>query len=390
MEVVIERELNKSFEAMDYNNNNLGTQLGLLNSFENLALDFEDKKINKTLTMDDVKYFKASFEQYGNLIGYKSQTTGFENLNNQTLEVSIEELEGEKQGILDRFIKGFTNTFNRITDGIDDLKSGFDQWTDIKSEKYQNIVSEIEKGDREAKAIELNDTSINTSLACYFDMYGEFTISNFSKFITTSHELILKDKIVDWVNTFGYDQLVVSKDNEKDIPRHKPSIDFIDRFKNPEIRRWMSKDTKWAMVNNFTSPKISILTLKQNTEDGASHDFDIFRIPESTYLGKKIKLSPSDVKQLAKLLKEASKEAYTIKNILNNIRIEHVMKDFKSTLATMGYGAVLNIFAIRRIIRQYNVSMLFLDGAFNCSFRYFSSYIHMLDTLHNMIKKSSY
>ena len=390
MEVVIERELNKSFEAMDYNNNNLGTQLGLLNSFENIALDFEKKKNDKTLTMDDVKYFKASFEQYGNLIGYKSQTTGFENLNNQTLEVSIEELEGEKQGILDRFIKGFTNTFNRITDGIDDLKSGFDQWTDIKSEKYSNIVSEIEKGDREAKAIELNDTSINTSLACYYDMYGEFSISNFSKFITTSHELILKDKIVDWVNTFGYDQLVVSKDNEKDIPRHKPSIDFIDRFKNPEIRRWMSKDTKWAMVNNFTSPKISILTLKQNTEDGASHDFDIFKIPESTYLGKKIKLSPSDVKQLAKLLKEASKEAYTIKNILNNIRIEHVMKNFKSTLATMGYGAVLNIFAIRRIIRQYNVSMLFLDGAFNCSFRYFSSYIHMLDTLHNMIKKSSY
>ena len=390
MEVVIERELNKSFEAMDYNNNNLGTQLGLLNSFENIALDFEKKKNDKTLTMDDVKYFKASFEQYGNLIGYKSQTTGFENLNNQTLEVSIEELEGEKQGILDRFIKGFTNTFNRITDGIDDLKSGFDQWTDIKSEKYSNIVSEIEKGDREAKAIELNDTSINTSLACYYDMYGEFSVSNFSKFITTSHELILKDKIVDWVNTFGYDQLVVSKDNEKDIPRHKPSIDFIDRFKNPEIRRWMSKDTKWAMVNNFTSPKISILTLKQNTEDGASHDFDIFKIPESTYLGKKIKLSPSDVKQLAKLLKEASKEAYTIKNILNNIRIEHVMKDFKSTLATMGYGAVLNIFALRRIIRQYNVSMLFLDGAFNCSFRYFSSYIHMLDTLHNMIKKSSY
>ena len=390
MEVVIERELNKSFEAMDYNNNNLGTQLGLLNSFENIALDFEKKKNDKTLTMDDVKYFKASFEQYGNLIGYKSRTTGFEDLNNQTLEVSIEELEGEKQGILDRFIKGFTNTFNRITDSIDDLKSGFDQWTDIKSEKYSNIVSEIEKGDREAKAIELNDTSINTSLACYYDMYGEFSISNFSKFITTSHELILKDKIVDWVNTFGYDQLVVSKDNEKDIPRHKPSIDFIDRFKNPEIRRWMSKDTKWAMVNNFTSPKISILTLKQNTEDGASHDFDIFKIPESTYLGKKIKLSPSDVKQLAKLLKEASKEAYTIKNILNNIRIEHVMKDFKSTLATMGYGAVLNIFALRRIIRQYNVSMLFLDGAFNCSFRYFSSYIHMLDTLHNMIKKSSY
>lgn len=390
MEVVIERELNKSFEAMDYNNNNLGTQLGLLNSFENIALDFEKKKNDKTLTMDDVKYFKASFEQYGNLIGYKSRTTGFEDLNNQTLEVSIEELEGEKQGILDRFIKGFTNTFNRITDGIDDLKSGFDQWTDIKSEKYSNIVSEIEKGDREAKAIELNDTSINTSLACYYDMYGEFSISNFSKFITTSHELILKDKIVDWVNTFGYDQLVVSKDNEKDIPRHKPSIDFIDRFKNSEIRRWMSKDTKWAMVNNFTSPKISILTLKQNTEDGASHDFDIFKIPESTYLGKKIKLSPSDVKQLAKLLKEASKEAYTIKNILNNIRIEHVMKDFKSTLATMGYGAVLNIFALRRIIRQYNVSMLFLDGAFNCSFRYFSSYIHMLDTLHNMIKKSSY
>lgn len=390
MEVVIERELNKSFEAMDYNNNNLGTQLGLLNSFENIALDFEKKKNDKTLTMDDVKYFKASFEQYGNLIGYKSRTTGFEDLNNQTLEVSIEELEGEKQGILDRFIKGFTNTFNRITDGIDDLKSGFDQWTDIKSEKYSNIVSEIEKGDREAKAIELNDISINTSLACYYDMYGEFSISNFSKFITTSHELILKDKIVDWVNTFGYDQLVVSKDNEKDIPRHKPSIDFIDRFKNSEIRRWMSKDTKWAMVNNFTSPKISILTLKQNTEDGASHDFDIFKIPESTYLGKKIKLSPSDVKQLAKLLKEASKEAYTIKNILNNIRIEHVMKDFKSTLATMGYGAVLNIFALRRIIRQYNVSMLFLDGAFNCSFRYFSSYIHMLDTLHNMIKKSSY
>lgn len=389
-EVVIERSLNCSFENMDYNNSTLGTQLALLTAFENLAVGFETKKKSGTMSLDDVKYFKAGFEQYGTLIGYQSKTTGFENLDTLSLDVSIEELEGEKQGILDRFIKGFTNTFNRITDAVDDIKSSIDQWTDIKGEKYSNIVTEIEKGDREPKAIELTDTSINTSLACYFDMYGEFNIGTFSKFITSTYELVTKDKVVDWVNTFGYDQLVVSKDNEKDIPRHKPSVDFIDRFKNPEIRRWMHKDTKWAMVNNFTSPKISILTLKQNTEDGASHDYDVFKIPESTYIGKKIKLSPSDVKQLAKLLKDASKEAYTIKNILNNIRIEHLMKDFKSTLATMGYTMVLNVFALRRIMRQYNASLLFLDGAFNCSFRYFSSYIHMLDTLHSMIKKSSY
>ena len=221
-------------------------------------------------------------------------------------------------------------------------------------------------------------------------MYGEFNINTFTKFVTEAHDLILKDKVVDWVNTYGYDQLIVSKDNEKDIPRCKPALDFVDRFKNQEIRRWMNKDTKWALVNNFTSPKIAILTLTQNQEDGAVHNFDYFRIPESTYLNKKIKLSPSDVKQLTKLLKDSSKEAYTIKNILNNIRIEHIMKDFKSTLATMGYGLVLNVFALRRIIRQYNVSVLFINSAFNCSFRYFSSYIHMLDTLHNMIKKSSY
>ena len=389
-EIVKERELNSSFENIDYYHSTLGTQLALLTGFESLAFDFDNKKKNDSLTPDDIKYYKAGFEQFAILIGYESKSIGFENLASQSLEVSIEELEGEKQGILDRFLKGFTNTFNRVTDTIDDIKSSLDQWTDIKSEKYDNIVNEIEKGDREPKTVELTDSGINTSLACYFDMYGEFNINTFSKFITSAHDLIIKDKVVDWVNTYGYDQLIVAKDNEKDIPRHKASIDFIDRFKNPEIRKWMHKDTKWALVNNFTSPKVSILTLKQNTEDGAWHDFDVFKIPESSYLDKKIKLSPSDVKQLAKLLKDASKEAYTIKNILNNIRIEHIMKDFKSTLATMGYGLVLNVFALRRIMRQYNVSILFLDGAFNCSFRYFSSYIHMLDTLHNMIKKSSY
>lgn len=389
-ENTLEKDIIESFENYSATGSTLSTQLALLTGFENLVFDFETKKKNNSITVDDVKYFKAGFEQFGTLIGYEFKSTGFESLEGKSLEVSIEELEGEKQGILDRFLKGVTNTFGRITDTIDDLKTGLDQWTDIKSEKYANIVNEIEKGDREPKSIELTDSAINSSLACYFDMYGEFSIGNFTKFINEAHDLILKDKIVDWVNTYGYDQLVVAKDNEKDIPRHKPSIDFIDRFKNPEIRRWMHKDTKWAMVNNFTSPKISILTLKQNTEDGAWHDFDVFKIPESTYIGKKIKLSPTDVKQIAKLLKEASKEAYTIKNILNNIRIEHVMKDFKSTLATLGYGVVFNVFALRRLIRQYNVSLLFLDGAFNCSFRYFSSYTHMLDTLHTIIKKSSY
>lgn len=99
-------------------------------------------------------------------------------------------------------------------------------------------------------------------------MYGNFNTSTFSKFIHDYVELITKHKIYDWIDKDYLANLLVAKDNETPIPIAKPSLDFLDKLKSNEIRKWLRKDLKWAMVDKCTSSKFSILSVTQNSEDG--------------------------------------------------------------------------------------------------------------------------
>ena len=344
---------------------------------------YDKKKANGTLSNEDIQGVKISMENVRLFLEGDDLKSS-----NENLTLSLEELEAEKKSMIDRMLKYITNQGAFFMSTFTDLKDMFTKLDMSPVQDLAELKQELKNGNRTFEKKTVTDPSILKDLAVYFSMYKDFNVSNFEKFINIPSELI-DGGIVDFVIKHGYDNIIVSNDNAKDIPIDPVSTKVIDRIHVKSVREWLSKDTKFAMLDRLAGPKIGIISFYQDRKETDARQ-DRFTIPESTYVNSEVTINSKE--DLIKLIDVCEKVTKTFAlNIeeLKRLRFDTLAKNTRSALASAGYDLLLGPFSIRRQLRQQNAAMTLANGILNADAKLVRSQLTLIKTVYNIIRATT-
>jgi len=286
----------------------------------------------------------------------------------ESIDIAVEadKLNNDKKTLLETAYKQLTNLTSSFKIIADDWKFSSKKLAVKNASKIEALLSELKTGDRvmkkevDAKRAKV----IRKRLATMFVTGRKFNLKDIKDYNNLPYQAVVKEKLFEEAYTFAYDNLIVSKSNEKDIPAHNGSIKFLDKINLPLIKKWIPKDVKFGMINNYFGATFTLLTVSQSMEHGADVRHNYFTIPKHEY--ENVKLTPWSDKDLIALLESNDsllKNSKDIEKAGTSLFKNSLYKHIRSTLVTVAFTSVFQLLAIKRIFRQIFLGNTFFNGS---------------------------
>lgn len=360
-----------------------GVISGLFLALEVKSLAYDANKEKGTLSNEDINGVKQAINNINLFLGETPSS-----ISHEDMTLSLEELEAEKKSMLDRFTKYLTNTGDKLATTIEDIADQFKKLDMSSLSNLMELKQELKSGARKFNKTSIEDTGILKDLAIYFSMYSDFKPASFGEFMNIPTELV-DGGVVDFVIKHGYDNIVVSNDNAADIPKDPVSLKVIDRIHVKNVRDWLSKDTKFAMVDRLQGDRLGVISLYQDRQETDARQ-DRFTIPASVYTNKSITLSSdADLLKLIEVCEKASKDFTKNMEEIKKLKWDTLKKNTRSALASGGYMYLFGPFALRRYLRNLNAAETLANGIVMADAKLVRSQLALMKTVYNIIKAST-
>ena len=360
-----------------------GVISGLFLALEVKSLAYDANKEKGTLSNEDINGVKQAINNINLFLGETPSS-----ISHEDMTLSLEELEAEKKSMLDRFTKYLTNTGDKLATTIEDIADQFKKLDMSSLSNLMELKQELKSGARKFNKTSIEDTGILKDLAIYFSMYSDFKPASFGEFMNIPTELV-DGGVVDFVIKHGYDNIVVSNDNAADIPKDPVSLKVIDRIHVKNVRDWLSKDTKFAMVDRLQGDRLGVISLYQDRQETDARQ-DRFTIPASAYANKSITLSSdADLLKLIEVCEKASKDFTKNMEEIKKLKWDTLKKNTRSALASGGYVYLFGPFALRRYLRNLNAAETLANGIVMADAKLVRSQLALMKTVYNIIKAST-
>jgi len=245
-----------------------------------------------------------SFMTMSSDLGY-NYAPAFESLSFESADgvtLAIEALDGGRQGLLARITKSFKNGWEGLTATFSDLDATAKILRSFNEKKLKDILAEIESGARKpSSSYNPVNTAVSKKLAIYYAMGNQnFDVNSVITQINMAYNLIVEKKLFTDGCKYVVEALSVGWEDAKEIPVFKPSIDVVDKFTLPEIRKWLNRDTKAAVVSEFIGHKFNITSVYQNASETDCRN-DYYTVPSEMYAKKETPmLKQQDIVKLLK------------------------------------------------------------------------------------------
>ena len=310
----------------------------LIASLENFKYDL------LSLTPSKENYIKLKHIEenlYGN-----EDSVSLENL-------SLEALEGEQQNIFSRIQKSLSNTAGELGDIITNALDIFKD-LDMKSINYLvDLENKLKTNKVQVLTNEIIDNSINKKLAIYYSMYKDFNTNNFDSFINIPTELFLQQDLIESFVKFGTEYLLEEKSTN--VPTLHNTVEIVDSIHIDYIRKWLSKDTKVALINRLTGPTVNIITLSVNRNNEADFRNDHFRIDSSYYENKVINIDSRDLISLIESCVKSSKHFMENMLMIKRLNYDSITDRLEADAKTFLDKNESNVNRIKRVYRNISI-----------------------------------
>ncbi len=272
---------------------------------------------------------------------------------NDNFRVSNEDLDGEKQNFLTRMGKSLTNVAGELGDVIHNTLDMFKDY-DMSSINYLvDLENKLKQGKVEVLTKEVFDTGINKKLGIYFSMHTEFNTSSFRDFINIPSKLFLEHDLIDNFIKYGKEYLIEEKSSS--IPNMEESIRIIDNIHIPEIRKWLHKDTKVALLNRISGNTMNIMSLQIDRNNEAEFRNDHFRIDSSYYYNKTISIDNRDLIELINICVDSSKHFMENMLMIKKLNYNSITEQLDSDAKSVMNKNASNLDKVKRLYRNVSV-----------------------------------
>ncbi len=354
-ESMMEKELDQLVFSLEDRLRSINEAHNIIASLE--SRNILDKNLSASGKFDD-QALRSSFEELMNIcdsIGYSS---------NLTLEnISFEALEGERKSIGDRLVKWFENAWQGILSIVKEAENLIGLLQSVKISKLAMLKKQLENNE----LVSIGDKYIKSSiLSKKLAIYGamgnkDVKLNTLQEHLSIPYNLIVKENLLEQLSEYAIDNLVVSKTLENDIPKHKPSVDVVDKIVVPEIREWLNKDTKLAMFSNTIGDRIKVLSVYQD-DKGADARYDNYKISSKYHIDN---INVFNTKELIELCKTGLELADNTEKLASKGKksfFETMWQNLRTSFMTQVFTHLFSIFAIKRIWRQAHMVDIFAGG----------------------------
>lgn len=354
-ESMLEKEIDSLIFSLEDRLRNINEAHNTIASLE--SRNILDNNLKVSGKFDDYA-LKSSFEELMILsdnIGYKS---------NLSLEnISFEALEGERKAIGDRLIKWFENAWQGILSTVKEVENLIGLLQSVKVSKLVMLKKQLETNE----LVSIGDKFIKSSimskkLAIYGAMGNkDLKLKTLQEHLSIPYNLIVKENLLEQLSEFAIDNLVVGKTLENDIPKHKASIDEVDKIVVPEIREWLNKNTKLAMFSNTIGDRIKVLSVYQD-DKGADARYDSYKISSKYHIEN---INVFNTKELIELCNTGIELADNTEKLASKGKksfFETMWQNLRTSFMTQVFTQLFGIFAIKRIWRQAHMVDVFAGG----------------------------
>lgn len=346
---------------------------------------------NKKLTSEHVVASIESFINTTNEIGYNVkfnvEALSFESVDG--VIAALEALDGERQSVLARIGKVIANGWEGLLKTASNIDAYGKLLKSYNVAKLNAMITEIQSGARKpAGSYNPQNVPVSKKLAIYYSMgNAKFDTNAVIAHINLAYDLIVEKKLFTDGCQKVVETLLVSKSDEDKIDTFQPSVDVLDKFTLPDVRKWINKDTKAGLVSNLIGNKFTIVSVFQD-DKGAAARSDHYTVPTNVYVGKPVPaLNQADALKLLKAGVELGPKGAKMAEVGKSEYWKKVKDHLSTSLRTTGWGMIGGVFSIPRQIRQTNLVNTWIGGVILALLHLKKSHIDSGEMIYQIIDK---